>query len=183
MIDLAPGVILIADPFLKDPNFKRTVIVICEHQQQGSFGFVLNKLYEQQLGDLVSGIEYSEFPVYFGGPVQQDTIHFLHKRPDIIPDGSEISDGIYWGGDFSVVVDLIKTYQLNNDDIRFFLGYSGWGEGQLKEEMGLKSWITSTVSPELIFPGYAEETWKEALKKLGGEYEQMTNYPIDPQLN
>jgi putative transcriptional regulator len=183
MIEIAPGLVLIADPFLKDPHFKRTVIVICEHQPQGSFGFVLNKLYDQRLGELVSDIEYSDFPVYYGGPVQQDTIHFLHKRPDIIPDGSEIMQGIFWGGDFSVVVELIKTYQLQTKDIRFFLGYSGWGEGQLKEEMGIKSWITSIISPEMIFRENAEQTWQDALKDLGGEYELMTNYPIDPQLN
>ncbi len=135
MVQISAGKILIADPFLRDPNFMRSVIVICEHQEQGSFGFVLNKLYEQVLGGLISDLEGSTFPVYFGGPVQLDTIHFLHQCPSLISGGFEITDGIYWGGDFEEVSELIKQERLTQKDIRFFLGYSGWSEGQLEEEM------------------------------------------------
>jgi putative transcriptional regulator len=183
MVDIAAGKILIADPFLRDPNFMRTVIFICEHQQEGSFGFVLNKQYDQVLGELVADLEEAQFPVYFGGPVQLDTIHFLHKVPQLIPNGHEVVDGVYWGGDFEDVVEQIKAGRLTSNDIRFFIGYSGWGEGQLEEEMKEKSWITSEGTQGLIFPDNADETWKLALKQLGGEYVQMVNYPIDPQLN
>jgi putative transcriptional regulator len=183
MDELAPGTILIADPFLKDPNFSRTVIVLCEHQQEGTFGFVLNKQYEQVLGDLIADVPDSTFPVFFGGPVQLDTVHFLHQRPELVPGGFEISKGIYWGGDFAEVVNLIKDGLLTESDIRFFIGYSGWGEGQLQEEMTQKSWITSDATKKLIFPKDANDTWKFALQQLGGEYVQLINYPIDPQLN
>jgi putative transcriptional regulator len=183
MVQISAGKILIADPFLKDPNFKRSVVIVCEHQDSGSFGFVLNKLYEQVLGDLIADLEGSTFPVYYGGPVQLDTIHFLHRCPELISGGFEISEGIFWGGDFEEVADLIKADRLRETDIRFFIGYSGWGEGQLEEEMKLKSWITSKATPPLIFPTNANNIWKDALKELGGEYELMTNYPIDPQLN
>lgn len=183
MSDITPGKILIADPFLKDPNFMRTVIFICEHQEEGSFGFVLNKEYDQQLGDLFQDLENFNFPVFYGGPVQLDTIHFLHSCPQLIPGGHEVVDGIYWGGDFEEVVQLIKAEKLTSHDIRFFIGYSGWGEGQLMEEMQQKSWITSDGSQDLIFPDDVKDTWKIALKKLGGEYVQLINYPIDPQLN
>jgi putative transcriptional regulator len=183
MVDIAAGKILIADPFLRDPNFMRTVIFVCEHQQEGSVGFVLNKQYDQVLGDLLLDLEESTFPVYFGGPVQLDTIHFLHRRPELVTGGYEVTDGIYWGGDFQAVVSLLKEGNLTANDIRFFIGYSGWGEGQLAEEMKQKSWITSEATNELIFAKNADETWKIALKNLGGEYVQMVNYPIDPQLN
>jgi putative transcriptional regulator len=183
MVDLLPGKLLIADPFLRDPNFMRSVIIICEHQDAGSFGFVLNREYSQELGDLVSDLKHADFPVYYGGPVQQDTIHFLHQCPDLIPGGFEIIDGIFWGGDFKEVVELVNSNRLSNTDIRFFLGYSGWGEGQLEEEMKQKSWITSDANKRLIFRLDATNTWKDALKQLGGEYEQMVNYPIDPRLN
>ena len=84
----APGILLIADPFLKDPNFMRTVVFLCEHQDEGSFGFVLNKNYEYTLDELVSGLEdLRKIPVYLGGPVQMDTIHFLHQYPDKIGGG------------------------------------------------------------------------------------------------
>lgn len=183
MVQISAGKILIADPFLKDPNFMRTVVIVCEHQDSGSFGFVLNKLYDQVLGDLIADLEGSTFPVYYGGPVQLDTIHFLHQSPELIPGGFEISDGIYWGGDFEEVSKLIKTGSITETEIRFFIGYSGWGEGQLEEEMKQKSWITSRATPNLIFPPDADSIWKDALKELGGEYELMVNYPIDPQLN
>ena len=180
---ITAGEILIADPFLRDPNFMRTVVFICEHQESGSFGFVLNKKYEQVLGDLISDLEGNDFPVYYGGPVQLDTVHFLHQRPELISGGLEVTDGIYWGGDFADVAELIKQNRLREIDIRFFIGYSGWSEGQLEEEMKTKSWITSHGTRPLIFPKNVDNTWKEALRQLGGEYEQMVNYPIDPQLN
>lgn len=161
----------------------RTVVIVCEHQDSGSFGFVLNKKYEQVLGDLIADLDGSTFPVYYGGPVQLDTIHFLHRCPDLITGGFEISEGIFWGGDFEEVAELIKADKISETDIRFFIGYSGWGEGQLEEEMNQKSWITSKATPILIFPTDANNIWKDALKQLGGEYELMTNYPIDPQLN
>jgi putative transcriptional regulator len=183
MAQISAGDILISDPFLRDPNFMRSVVVLCEHQDQGSFGFVLNKKYEQVLGDLITDLSDLQFPVYYGGPVQLDTVHFLHRNPDLISGGFEIIDGIFWGGDFDEVSDLLKTNRLSEDDIRFFIGYSGWSEGQLEDEMKQKSWITSRATPQLIFPKNADNTWKIALKQLGGEYEQMVNYPIDPQLN
>lgn len=183
MGELLSGKLLIADPFLRDPNFMRSVVFICEHKEEGSFGFVLNRRYEQLLGDLVVGLETSVFPVYYGGPVQIDTIHFLHQRPDLIPDGSEVIDGIFWGGDFGKIIELLKEDRLTERDIRFFIGYSGWGEGQLDEEMKSKTWITGEGNRKLIFPVNIDNTWKDALKQLGGEYLQMINYPIDPQLN
>lgn len=183
MRDIVAGSLLIADPFLRDPNFMRSVVFICEHKEEGSFGFVLNRRYEQFLGELITGIETSTFPVYYGGPVQVDTIHFLHQRPDLIPGGIEVIDGIFWGGDFETILELLKTDRLRDRDIRFFIGYSGWGEGQLGEEMKSRSWITGDGTRKLIFPANVDNTWKEALKQLGGEYEQMVNYPIDPQLN
>jgi putative transcriptional regulator len=182
MVDIAPGKLLIADPFLRDPNFIRSVVFICDHKDEGSFGLLLNKQHEQALGELITDLESSTIPVYYGGPVQLDTVHFLHRRPEIITGGYEVTDGIYWGGDFEKVVKLIKANRLTNDDIRFFIGYSGWAEGQLEEEMKQKSWITSEATRDLIF-GNAGNTWKDALKELGGEYVQMVNYPIDPQLN
>lgn len=183
MTDPVPGILLISDPFLKDPNFMRTVILLCEHQQEGSFGFVLNRPYDQPLGELISDLEGTVIPVYYGGPVQLDTVHFLHTRPDLIEGGFEVTDGIYWGGDFEQVVSLIKSHKLKSKDIRFYIGYSGWGDGQLENELKEKSWITREGTKKLVFHKQADTIWREALKDLGGEYTQMTNYPIDPQLN
>lgn len=183
MTIIKPGIVLISDPFLKDPNFMRTVVLVCEHQYEGSIGFVLNKPHQVTIGELVSNLENHTFPVYYGGPVQLNTVHFLHKRPDLIKDGVEIFEGVYWGGDFDEVTYLIEHKILIEDDIRFFIGYSGWSEGQLVEELNTKSWISTNAEEQFVFTKDPTTIWKDALKKLGGEYAQMINYPIDPQLN
>jgi putative transcriptional regulator len=183
MVDIIPGLLLISDPFLKDPHFLRTVVLVCEHQYEGSFGFVLNRLYEQSLGELISDLEECNFPVYYGGPVQIDTVHFLHQRPDLIDGGFVITDGVFWGGDFERVVELLKEKKLKQSDIRFYIGYSGWGEGQLQNELQQKSWITTEGKKKIVFHRDTNMIWKDALQNLGGEYSQMINYPIDPQLN
>lgn len=183
MTDLAAGILLISDPFLKDPNFMRTVVLLCEHRHEGSFGFVLNKMFSQELGDLLTQAEGIRFPVYEGGPVQKDTLHFVHQRPDLVQGGVEITDGVYWGGNFDEVLDLLRERKLGRNDVRFFLGYSGWGEGQLEGELKEKSWITREANREFVFMMNTPQIWKASLSDLGGEYSQMVNYPIDPQLN
>jgi len=183
MIEPAPGVLLIADPFLKDPNFLRTVVFLCEHKPEGSFGFVLNRQYENTLDELIPELSGYKIPVYYGGPVQVDSIHFLHQYPDEIPGGQEVIKGVYWGGDFDAVVDMLKTGNVDNDKIRFFIGYSGWSEDQLTSEMTEKTWLTVNATRKLVFHHNFNEIWKDALKHLGGDYEMMVNFPIDPQLN
>lgn len=183
MADIIQGKILIADPFLKDPNFMRSVVFLCDHQQEGSFGFVLNKKYEQNIGDLITGLEDCRFPVFYGGPVQLDTVHFLHHCPDLISGGVEIINGIFWGGEFEEVVTLINDKVLKPGMIRFYIGYSGWGENQLENELKEKSWLTTDGNKKLVFHKDINLIWSDALKQLGGKYEQLINYPIDPQLN
>jgi putative transcriptional regulator len=183
MIEPAQNTLLIADPFLKDPNFMRTVVFMCRHSDEGSFGFVLNKAVEQTLDLLITGLDGTEVPVYYGGPVQTDTVHYIHQYPDLIPDCYKISDEIYWGGDFETVKTLLNSNKIENDKIKFFVGYSGWEKGQLAEELAEKSWLTATTTRKLVFTTAPEDVWKESLKHLGGEYEMLINYPIDPQLN
>jgi putative transcriptional regulator len=183
MVTPGPGVLLIADPFLKDPNFMRTVVFLCEHQDEGSFGFVLNRSYDYTLDELVNGLDDLSLPVFYGGPVQMDTIHFLHQYPEKIPGGYEIAEGVYWGGDFDVAIQMIRKGEVNLQRIRFYIGYSGWGTGQLNDELKEKSWLTVKANRKIIFHKETEEIWKESLKLLGGDYEMMINFPIDPQLN
>ncbi|MCW3092673.1 MAG: YqgE/AlgH family protein [Ferruginibacter sp.] len=161
----------------------RTVVFICEHQNEGSFGFVLNKQYELTLDELITNFEGFPIPVYYGGPVQVDTIHFLHQYPELIPGGQEVFKGVYWGGDFEMVTKLVKSNEIDYNKIRFFLGYSGWSDGQLNDELKEKTWLTVTATRKLIFHPYPDEIWKDSLKHLGGDYEMMINFPIDPQLN
>lgn len=183
MASIIPGKILIADPFLKDPNFMRSVVFLCDHQEEGTFGFVLNRKYHQNIGELINGLEDCTFPVFYGGPVQLDTVHFLHHRPDVITGGVEIINGIYWGGEFEQVAALIHDKVIKQGMIRFYIGYSGWGEKQLENELKEKSWLTTDGNKKLVFHKEPALIWPDALKQLGGQYEQLINYPLDPQLN
>ena len=183
MVQSGPGILLIAEPFLKDPNFMRTVVFLCDHQEEGSFGFVINKKYKLTLDQLLVDAEDLKLPVFYGGPVQVDTIHFLHQYPDKIPGSYEILNGIYWGGEFETAIELIKDGGIDLNKIRFFIGYSGWGNGQLADELKEKSWLTTEATRKLVFHKEVDDIWKDSLKHLGGDYEMMINFPIDPHLN
>lgn len=122
-------------------------------------------------------------PVFYGGPVQVDTIHFVHRQPELIKGGFEIIKGVFWGGEFDTVVSLINSGKLDLTEIKFFLGYSGWSNGQLENELNEKSWITSTSDVSLIFEENEQNIWKQALKNLGSNFAIMANFPIDPLLN
>jgi putative transcriptional regulator len=183
MEKIQAGTILIADPFLKDPNFLRTVIFLCEHKDEGSFGFVLNRQLQYAIGDLINDLNGCDFPVFYGGPVQQNTVHFLHSCPGLITGGEQITNDIFWGGEFDELVALLQKDKLSKTDVRLFLGYSGWGDGQLQSEFNEKTWLTTYSSKKLIFTADTNSIWKNALRQLGGEYEQLIHYPIDPQLN
>lgn len=183
MNEISNGSILIADPFLKDPNFLRTAVLLCACHDDGCIGFVLNRKHDIKVGELVKEWENCDFPVYYGGPVQLDTLQFVHCRPDLISGGVEISKGIFWGGNFEEVTIYLANHYLNDNEIRFFVGYSGWGEGQLQSELKEKSWLVTTSNQKLVFHDQINKIWEDAIKQIGGEYLQIINYPIDPQLN
>lgn len=183
MIKPAAGVLLIAEPFLKDPNFLRTVVFLCEHNTEGSFGYVLNRQYQNTLDKYLPGFDEHKLPVYYGGPVQQDSIHFLHQYPNEIPGGQEVMKGVFWGGNFDALTDVIKSSTFNPNKVRLFIGYSGWEAGQLQEEINEKTWLTVKAINKIIFQNDYEAIWKDSLKLLGSDYEMMANYPTDPQLN
>ena len=184
MVNPGPGILLIAEPFLKDPNFSRTVVFLCDHQDEGSFGFVINRVFGHTLNELMNDLDELKLPVFYGGPVQMDTIHFLHQYPDLIPGSYEVLDGIYWGGDFEQVKTLINSYSINENEIKFFLGYSGWSEGQLEVELSEDAWIVAESYPvDLIFNLTDAELWRQLVIGLGKRYAHIVNFPEDPSLN
>ena len=177
------GRLLISEPFLPDPNFERTVVLLCEHNEDGSFGFVLNKVSAVSLEDIVDGVSGFDRDVYIGGPVQQDSLHFLHRSKEL-QGGTEIVEGLYWGGDFEQLMSLIEMRRIQPSDFKFFVGYSGWESGQLDQELKTDSWIvTREVTPDLVFDEEEEIMWKSLLNRLGGRFSVYSNYPIDPRLN
>ena len=178
------GILLVADPFLKDPNFMRSVVLICKHEnKEGTFGFTLSRLLEQTLDEFIPGFEEFPLQVFMGGPVQVDTIHYLHQYPDLIPGCHEIADGIFWGGDFELLKQFIKSGDIKPDKIKFFLGYSGWDAGQLESELTENSWLTVMCNRKIVFDTPIDEVWKSGVRLMGEKYTMMINFPIDPQLN
>ncbi|HZY80628.1 MAG TPA: YqgE/AlgH family protein [Cyclobacteriaceae bacterium] len=177
------GKILVSEPYLPDPNFERTIILLCEHNDEGSFGFIMNKPSLAKLEDVMQDLKGIDAPVFIGGPVQQDTLHYIHRLSNL-EESIEVMDGIFWGGNFDQLVSLIETKQVASSDIKFFLGYSGWSVGQIDEELKENSWIVSDkVNEELLFDIKAESMWQYALKRMGGRFSVYSNYPQDPRLN
>ena len=183
-IEPRKGDLLISEPFLNDPNFSRTVILLCEHNEEGSFGFVINKEAKIKLNELVSGAGNREDKIFIGGPVQQNTLQFIHRSDGLIEGSVEVQEGIFWGGNFEQMLAMIDGDLIKVDDIKFFVGYSGWGAGQLKGELELNSWIISrNVKIEQIFNTDVESLWKEVLNTMGGKFKIVANFPVDPRLN
>lgn len=183
MISLKPdkGHLLIAEPsIIGDVSFTRSVILIAENNDNGSIGFILNKPLDYTLNELIPEIS-SDFRIFNGGPVEQDNLYFIHRVPELIQNSIEISNGIYWGGDFDIVLELLQENKLKASDIRFFLGYSGWSPNQLNEELSSNSWVIvkNTYENEIIEKGY-DDFWKEKMIELGGDYLIWSNAPENP---
>jgi len=178
------GDLLISEPFLPDPNFERTVVLICENNEDGSIGFILNKPSLVSLGDVFEEFDHFDKKLLVGGPVQQDSMHFLHRSVLDIADGTKIGEGIHWGGNFEQLKILMQNNRVNPNDVLYFLGYSGWAPGQLDEELNENSWIVSPgATADQVFDLDPELLWREVLKNMGGKYRMFSNYPTDPRLN
>jgi putative transcriptional regulator len=181
---LQKGQLLIAEPsIIGDLSFNRAVILLADHNAEGSVGFILNKPLEYTINDLLPEINGS-FVIYNGGPVEQDNLYFIHTIPDLIPNSIEISSGIFWGGDFELTKNLINDGKINKEAIRFFLGYTGWGSSQLEDELLANSWINTSNNYEAgILSKSSKQFWKEKIIELGGEYIIWSNAPENPILN
>ena len=175
---------MISEPYLPDPNFERTVILLCEHDENGSFGFVINKQSEVKIADALEEIESFDAPLFIGGPVQKDSLHFIHRTPHLSEGGKKIVENVFWGGDFDELLFQINTKQVKESEIKFFLGYSGWSPGQLLDELEQRSWIVCKgVDADLIFDVPADQMWRTVLQRMGGKFKLIAGYPQDPRLN
>lgn len=177
------GKILISEPFLVDYFFKRSVVLLAEHNAEGTFGVILNKPVKATFNEVVK--DFPNFPahVYLGGPVQGDSLFFIHTLGELVPDSSEIFKGLFWGGDIETVRELISLNEVNVEQIRFFIGYSGWGPRQLDDELKRNSWVVSNINTEFLMKARPDLMWNQTLKQLGGYYSFWTNFPDDPAQN
>jgi putative transcriptional regulator len=185
---MKPGTLLISQPFLGDPNFERSVVLLCRHQpDEGAFGLVLTHLTTATLGqvlDLPGGTASpaAALPLYVGGPVQPDTLHFLHQHA-ALPGAQALGQEVYWSGDFDVLIGLINSGSITDDSVRLFVGYSGWSAGQLEDEIARGSWIRQPASAGKVFTLESDAFWRGILREKGGRFRALSNYPLDPRLN
>jgi len=185
MTDIQPaaGVLLIAPPILTDPNFRRTVVLLCEHGPEGSFGLVLNRPLELQLGEVMEGESRYIAPLSLGGPVESNTLHYLHRYGDRIPGAASVVDDVFWGGDFEALKAIIEEEEVSARDLRFFLGYAGWSSDQLEDEIQQGGWFLSQSGNKAVFAEEPDVLWRDTLRRKGGEYAILANFPDDPRMN
>lgn len=181
--DAEKGRLLLAEPFMRDTNFKRAVILLTEHGPDGTVGYMLNKPLELTLADALPELNPPELPLHYGGPVQLDSLHFLHTIGPAVPDATEVLPGLYWGGQLNVMVDLMRLGAVQATDVKFFLGYSGWNAGQLDEELSHNSWMIAPATLETVLTTLPEHLWRTVLREQGNLQRVMANFPEDPQLN
>jgi putative transcriptional regulator len=185
MSKLSPkkGRLLVAEPaILNDNSFNRAIVLLTEHTTTNSVGFILNKPLEYSINDLLPDINCS-FNIYQGGPVEQDNLYFVHRIPHLLDDSVEVSNGVFWGGNFEQLKNLLNEGTLAASEIRFFLGYSGWDQDQLTEELEENSWFVAENDFDNIFSNNEESLWKNKLLEKGGNYKLWANAPKDFNLN
>lgn len=176
------GKILLAEPFLGDASFERTVVLVTSHDDDGTVGFVLNRALDLQLNQVLDDFPAYQPSLHYGGPVQQNNLFYVHKKGELIPGSEEILPGLFWGGQVGAVKEMLKNGLMTEADIRFFLGYSGWGKGQLMSEIHEKSWVVLQPKIDLLRANF-NSLWKDLLSDLGGNYRLWANAPSDPILN
>lgn len=178
------GSLLLSEPFLEDPGFSRSAILMTDHGEGGSMGLILNNRSNLLLADVLPQLNGHDFPIYVGGPVETDHLFFIHRAFDKLLSGTEISTGIFLGGNLEALNILLKDGAINMHEIRFFLGYSGWSEGQLIEELNENAWLVSDqYNEQLIFETPSDQVWKKAIQLMGSRYAHLSDFPIDPSLN
>lgn len=177
------GDILLSEPFLNDPYFGRKAVLLCENNENGSFGLVLNNFVDVKAEEIIVGLPDIETRISLGGPVSSSNLFFLHTCPDL-EGASEVIDGIYIGGDFDELKSRIAA-GLSSSEYRLFIGYSGWGIGQLNDEIKSRSWFVTKASPEMVMStsDENEDYWKSLIKGMGNGYTHIAEAPIDPSMN
>lgn len=171
------GIVLLAEPFMLDRHFRRSAVLLCEHNEEGSIGFIMNRPLNLSVSGLIQDFPDFDAEVFYGGPVQTDTIHYVHNLGELLEDSVKVTEGVYWGGDFEKLKFLISTHLVKMENIRFFIGYSGWSPGQLAEEMKIGSWMMAEMFANYIFKSDAEELWKEVMSNQGGNYSILAQMP------
>jgi putative transcriptional regulator len=169
---------------LNDTYFKRSVVLLTEHSEEGSVGFVLNKPVDLSVNDVLNDFPRVDAEMSIGGPVNTNTIHYIHTLGERLPNSVKVLDNLYWGGDFDILKDLIRQDPRLANQVRFFLGYAGWSPKQLDNELSENAWLISEMNAEQIMRGPDNDLWRKILEKSGDKkYRTWINFPENPGMN
>jgi putative transcriptional regulator len=179
----ASGRILISDPFQSDQYFERSVVVLIDHNSEGTMGVVINKPISEKISLKFDEIYLPELQIYQGGPVASSQLFFMHCMGDVVPDSIALGNDLYWGGSLDTALELFQLNILNKENTRFFWGYAGWSKSQLKEELKRNSWLIASINGETLFKTEPNKLWKKSIQHLGDDYLAWLTLPIDPAMN
>ena len=182
---LAPeaGRLLVSEPFLTDPYFRRSVILLCEHNADGSFGLVLNRYVDLKIHEIMDGFPAIETRLCIGGPVQSGNLFYLHTLGERIEGSVKVLADVRMGGDFEQLRDMLNADMRLAKHVRFFIGYSGWEKGQLERELAERSWLVTKADKKRVMNSTKEDIWADTLRSMGKEFAPLANFPDDPTLN
>ncbi|MBO5251714.1 MAG: YqgE/AlgH family protein [Bacteroidaceae bacterium] len=179
------GSLLISAPFLRDYHFARSVVLVVDHNEEGSMGIVVNKNFNNlmTLNELVPSLSsLPPIPLYKGGPVSRETLFYLHTLP-FLKGAFPMGNGLYLNGDFDAMQKYILDGGPTQGVVRFFCGYAGWQRGQLQEEIESNTWLVNNHHNVDLLNMYLRDLWQEALTDLGGKYAIWARYPRFPSMN
>lgn len=179
----ARGRLLLSEPFMGDYYFGRAVILLAEHNEEGSFGVIMNKPVTAKFNEVLKGFPDFDATMYLGGPVETDSLFYVHTLGEQLEGATEIVEGLYWGGDIEALKELILIKRVEPKDIRFFIGYSGWAANQLDSELKKNSWVITKASRQKLIAMEPITMWDELLINMGETYKLWTKFPIDPNMN
>ncbi len=182
---LGKGIFLIAAPSLRDPNFRQTVVLLCEHGPEGALGVVVNRPTAMLVSEAlpqVPVLEGQHHVLFSGGPVQPNHVLILYRLRQEAAGQHHVFDGVYLGGDMGAL-ERVLTTPSGGESFRAYIGYSGWGPGQLENEMKTGSWITLPADSTVVFEKDPVHVWRDILRSLGKPYDLYAEMPLDPNLN
>mgnify|MGYP003294262204 FL=1 len=177
------GDVLLSEPFMNDFYFRRSAILIIDHNDEGSLGVIINKRLTVPFNEIVQGFPEFKADVYLGGPVETDRIFFIHTIGEMIPDSHKISSGLYWSGNVNALKAMIKMDLIKPHEVRFYVGYSGWDGGQLRNELKANTWIVGKFSSKQLLQTAPGKMWSNLVKEMGNKYMLWNKFPVNPSDN
>lgn len=175
-IPIGKGKLLVAAPGMTDGYFERTVVLLLEQDAEGSMGLILNRPLHVHLRDVLSGLSGCPHRLHNGGPVGLNQLFFLHQYEQLAEDSTPVAEGIYFGGSEAEVRSLLQVNLLEEERIRFFVGYAGWSAGQLEEELSQQAWVVADMRREYL-NAPCSRLWRNVVHTLGEGYGSWLEIP------